>query len=299
MNDGSLISIRIDVPISIEEYANWIRDNVDLSDQESICESANLLFRLSENDSLLSPIISEPLKSMAGVTSALQKQNMYTDTSLMLTDNEYRGFFVRANIWKIPQKIAGTRKYEEKLYLYQQPHDHDFDFLTVGYYGPGYETTIYEYDPDSILGVVGEDVDLKFLERTTLPKGKVMFYRKSIDVHNQEPPSSLSISINLMIEPVSPKQQYSFDLERSKISSYDAGYFRSQMSVIEIAGLIGDDDTKDILMSIGINNSSDRVRLEAYKSLIRLSPKDAAYIMNKAALDKSYLVSSSINSIII
>jgi hypothetical protein len=89
--------------------------------------------------------------------------------------------------------------------------------MTVGFFGPGYETTIYEYDSSKVTGFVGESVDLRFLETTQLPPGKVMLYRPHADVHAQYPPSELSISLNLMVRDATEKRDQfcAPDLSRS------------------------------------------------------------------------------------
>lgn len=71
--------------------------------------------------------------------------------------------------------------------------------MTVGYYGPGYETELYQYNPKEVNGYVGETVELEHLGRTKLPNGRVMVYREKVDVHTQFPPAQLSVSLNLMV----------------------------------------------------------------------------------------------------
>ena len=54
------------------------------------------------------------------------------------------------------------------------PHDHNFEFLTIGYHGPGYRSDHYEVDPQTIVGVVGEKVVLTPKGSSTLAPGQVM-----------------------------------------------------------------------------------------------------------------------------
>src|SRR5262249_58797067 len=99
--------------------------------------------------------------------------------------------YVRANIWHPRGQEPPTARVAGEMSLYGLPHDHAFSFLTVGYWGPGYRTAIYEYDRQRVVGRIGEAVDLTFLEETTLPIGKVMYYRACPDVHDPASPPQL------------------------------------------------------------------------------------------------------------
>ncbi|MBT2543060.1 hypothetical protein J7E99_20695 [Streptomyces sp. ISL-44] len=79
-------------------------------------------------------------------------------------------YMVRANIWLPPTGMDPRQ--EQVLHSYELAHDHPFSFLTVGYFGPGYETTIWEYNPDTLTGQPGEQVELELLEHTDLPPGQ-------------------------------------------------------------------------------------------------------------------------------
>src|SRR3546814_4352282 len=81
------------------------------------------------------------------------------------------GVFVRANIWPAEAdhcfKASGA-----KTFVYGVPHDHNFSFLTSGYFGPGYRSDYYEYDYAQVAGYVGERPGLRFIERSALSEGK-------------------------------------------------------------------------------------------------------------------------------
>lgn len=108
---------------------------------------------------------------------------------------------VRANIWPAAHD-AEYRADGAGAYFYGCPHDHNFDFLTVGYYGPGYVSDYYDYgegaDSGVLCGYAGEPVPLRFVERSTLSEGRMLLYRAGIDIHCQWPPERLSISLNVM-----------------------------------------------------------------------------------------------------
>ena len=99
-------------------------------------------------------------------------------------------------------------------FSYGVAHDHNFSFLTVGYFGPGYVSDYYEVDPEAVDGRRGEPLTLKFIERSQLSEGKMMLYRAHRDIHRQLPPESLSVSLNIMDEGdhVPWRDQYIVDL---------------------------------------------------------------------------------------
>ncbi len=86
---------------------------------------------------------------------------------------------IRANFWypldEFPRSMVGYAS----QFAYLSPHDHTFDFLTVGYLGPGYLTSIFERPVEPRYLSPGQSVPLAHLEDTSLPKGKMMIYLNS------------------------------------------------------------------------------------------------------------------------
>ena len=107
------------------------------------------------------------------------------------------GHFIRANIWP-SEHDACFQASGARSFVYGLPHDHNFSFLTVGYFGPGYESDYYEYDHAESIGYRGERAALRFIERSALVEGKLMLYRAHVDVHAQLPREIMSVSLNVM-----------------------------------------------------------------------------------------------------
>lgn len=280
--------------IEPEEYIEWVDRNIDANDPSSIQESAPKLLALANNKHLLIDTIRAPLQRMA---SGLQLDNPYTDATFMLSHvlgSTYKQrFAVRANIWTAPKLRGNSMDYETKLYAYENAHDHNFDFLTVGYFGPGYTTKVYEYDSSKVDGILNEHVDIRFLEETTLPPGKIMFYRHGLDIHTQIPPTALSVSLNLLVmnrELQAYSQQYQFDIDRQCISAYVYGYTMNRVSLMEFAGDIGDDNTAELLERIARICPCPRTRAAAYRSLSMLVPSEIERIHSMMCNDASALV---------
>jgi hypothetical protein len=268
--------------ISLEEYFEYVSSNVNLNDLQSLVESAEQLRALANNRHFIIERFNRELLEWQN----FQSTNSYSAQTLTLGSGN--GFFVRANIWTPASQAPDDREWQNKQFSYLLPHDHNFTFLTVGYLGSGYVTTIYEYDPEEIIGVPGEKVNLHFLEKTSLPQGKVMLYRASRDVHSQEHPQEFSISLNLMI--VSPEiyknNQYSFDLETGRIVDYIQNPGTGRVMLCYLARYIGDSTTVNTLESLAMQHCSPRVRATAYDSLAVLENKSASLIWKQALEDK-------------
>jgi hypothetical protein len=177
-------------------------------------------------------------------------------------------FVVRANVWLPRRMLHGTNADGRKpQFSLEQAHDHNYDFLTVGYLGRGYDTEIWEHD-GQCSGEAEEPVDLRFLERTSLPEHKVMLYRASKDVHVQLPPQDdFSISLNLLPPTIPGREQYLFDFERSVVTkTFMAGYLGQQW-LMDAAGHLCDDNISDVLSAIATKHASEKTRRAARRSL--------------------------------
>ena len=202
--------------LDVEEVtARLDESGVDLTDEASIARCTDLLAGLSRNPDFLADRVIAALK--ASYTDQLTL-NRYT-AQVFLLHRSPRGFYLRANMWP-SQRDAAFAASGPAAFSYGVPHDHNFSFLTAGYFGPGYISDYYDYDPETVDGRLGEPLDLKFVERSSLSQGKMMLYRAHRDIHSQLPPPSLSVSINIMDEgeQVPWRDQYIVDLEKGTIA---------------------------------------------------------------------------------
>jgi len=267
--------------IDLDEFLDYLRNNFDSSDHESALAAAEPFRALSNNETFLTDRLNRDLLKW----DDFQIGNDYTAQTFVLAS--YRNWFVRANIWMPPSNIPEISEAEKNLFPYLVPHDHNFSFLTVGYWGSGYWTRLYEYEHDRVTGEAGEKVDLHYLGRTSLPRGKVMYYRGSRDVHSQEHPIDFSISLNLMI--VRPEEyghdQYFFDLDSSTISRVSGKQNSGRVFMCELAGVIGDSTTASTLETLAATHESARVRAASYGALAKLEPSGVESVWNRALAD--------------
>lgn len=243
----------------------------DPRDEASLAPAADDLARLGRDRTFLGDILIDELKRCGEIDAAATS---YGPQTIVLS--RPRGdFFLRANIWPSPDEHV-LRASGEAPFYFDVPHDHNFSFLTLGYFGPGYWSDYFEYDFAGVAGYRGEPVDLRFVERSRLAEGKVMLYRSHRDVHVQHPADALSVSINVMH--MAPDQgwydQYRFDVREKRIAGIlNAG---SSEIALRLAVGLGLEEARDLAAEFGKHHPSDRMRLAAWEAQAMVAPDDAA-----------------------
>lgn len=234
----------------------------DAEDPASTANAALWLRRLANNRSFLGDLLVDRLTGAGDDALA----SGYGPQAIILSrprTGRKNAAFLRAAIWPSPRdhvfQTSGAASF-----VYGAPHDHNFDFLTVGYCGPGYASDYYEYDYGAVAGYPGEDAGLRFIERSILSSGKLMLYRRHLDVHRQLPPESLSVSINVMR--VDPAQgwfdQYGFDLERGTVARWLNPNLGEAFLRVAVAS--GSANALDYAEWAGQRHPSERLRLASF-----------------------------------
>ena len=248
----------------------FVNQGFDPDCEDSLEHAAVWLRKLTNNRTFLGDILIDYLKPThrGGMI-----ESGFSPQAIVLSPN-IDGTFMRANIWPSERDQCFQSSGAES-FVYGVPHDHNFSFLTSGYFGPGYRSDYYEYNYESVAGYVGERVPLRFVERATLSPGKLMLYRAHRDVHNQIPPESLSVSLNVMH--IGPGQawfdQYGFDLDRGEIARVLSP--NSTEIFLRIAVGAGHAEAIDLAAEFGKTHPSDRIRLASYEARA-LAAGDAA-----------------------
>jgi len=282
------ITIDIDTnkKVSLEEFVDYVKKNVDSRDEESLCDAALMLKALSNNKDFFTDRLNNELQNWED----FQNFNQYTSQTFTFWSEG--DLWVRANLWVPPTVIPEEQTWTNEMFYYLVPHDHNFSFITVGFFGSGYETTIYEYDHDKVTGDLGEKVDLRFLETTRLSEGKIMLYRANKDIHSQLHPEDFSISLNLLA--ATPEHgyddQYCFDLNAGVISSHVATSNSTRLMLCNLAKYIGNSRSVNLLESIAERHPAPKVRFEALTSLAALEPDERERIWHSALSDKNSYV---------
>lgn len=240
-------------------------------DEDSLHHAALWLRRLGNNTSFLGDIIAAELASGQREEGG---ENAYGPQVVMLSRPGASDFFLRANIWPSADEHA-MRASGGETFVYAMPHDHNFNFLTLGYFGPGYWSNHYEYDYEAVEGWRGEPVALRFIERSRLEQGKLQLYRAHIDVHDQAPPDALSVSLNLMHTRGAQGwlDQYAFDLGESRIKRIISN--GSSEAFIHVAVGLGSAEALGLARDFGRTHPSERMRLACWSALAAAEPDRA------------------------
>ena len=239
----------------------------DAEDEDNFASWGRALKKLANNREFLPELMIAELKQRC---RGQVEGNQYSAQVIMLHAASKR-FIVRANFWPA-LKDSVIRHSGTDPFFYDVPHDHNFSFLTVGYFGPGYWSDYYEYDYGEVVGYPGERVNLRFVEKSRLEPGKVMLYRAHRDVHLQLPADEMSVSINIVETSHSSvfRDQYRFDVEGSRIAGI---LTRTSLEpMLALAAHYGGEEGQDLLAEFAEGHPSDRIRWCALRARVSAEP---------------------------
>ncbi len=256
------------------------------TDETSLLHAARWLRRLGHNRDFLAEML----------LAELEQRHRDDDTAtaygpqVIMLSPLGGEFFLRANIWPSADEHM-VRASGAGTFVYGMAHDHNFDFLTFGYFGPGYWSDYWEYDFETVAGAIGEPAGLRFVERSRLEPGKLLHYRAHRDVHAQLPPDSLSVSLNVMHAGGAQGwlDQYRFDVERNTI----AGVLSPGASEVflRLAVGLGSAEALDLADRFARTHPSDRMRLAALEAQAGvLGPTERDTLWRRAEASGSRLV---------
>ena len=259
-----VIDLADDRVAGLDEAAEHITaQGFDPHNEDSLHNAALWLRRLGNNQTFLGDILIEQLAQRHRDDLGSQA---YSPQVVMLVPPGGT-FFIRANIWPSADEHM-VRASGEAAFAIGMPHDHNFSFLTHGYFGPGYWSDYYEYDYAEVVGYRGEPVpSLRFIERARLEPGKLMLYRAHLDVHAQLPADSLSVSLNVMHTDGAQGwlDQYKFDLERREIAAQLSP--APSAAFLKVAVGLGGEEALDLAHRFALRHPSDSMRLTAWEAL--------------------------------
>ncbi len=267
-----LIDVTDNAAITLEHCVDELAiAGFDPHDEASLSQAALLLRRLGNNRDFLGDRL----------VDALAQRHREEDTresygpQVIMLSRPGGDFFLRANIWPSADEPV-LRASGRASFAYDLPHDHNFSFLTLGYFGPGYLSDYYEYDYEAVAGWNGEPVDLRFAGRQRLEPGRIMLYRAHRDVHRQLPPDALSVSLNVMHASGAQGwfDQYRFDVEESRVDAI-LGHGASE-AWLRIAVGLGGEEALDLASCFARSHPSDRMRLCAWDALASVLPDSPA-----------------------
>jgi hypothetical protein len=249
--------------ITLADFLDYAEHDLHICDAESLAGAAPAFKRLLNNRTLLRDFIDDELRNWREGRS----DHEYFNHTLVLARREQ--FFVRANVWISPDPALPAPTRNDPSFGYLYPHDHNFAFITGGYHGPGYTTCLFEYDEERVAGMPGERIEITPRGWSTLEQGAMMLYEPSRDIHYQEHPPQLSISLNVIVPAhYTERAQYLFDVERGQIDVVLAASSARGITLCQLAAELGDDSTMELVSDVMHSATADpRVRIAAAEAL--------------------------------
>jgi hypothetical protein len=257
------IEVRPRVPVDVDTLLRIATHEVDGRCAASIRSIADAFAAYAGRPGLAAHLASKALGHLVD-TKPLP---FYSPQSFVIASRKH--VLLRGNLWMPSASLGPLRSREEEVFSYHRAHDHNFHFLTYGYFGPGYETELFEIDPSTLTGAVGDRARILSRRTALLEPGSVMLYRAHVDAHTQRPPPRLSMSINLMFNhpELTSREQYWFDVETDhlRVTGYPEGNKISrQAQMLRTAALLPDASVRDALVQLSRNPAlAPRVRAAA------------------------------------
>ncbi|WP_370170322.1 transposase [Sphingobium abikonense] len=249
--------------IDLDALVDWCESPAfDPSCEDGLAAAAPMLAALARNRHFLADAAMAELKTRC----AGQRHHNPYSAQVMLLRPPAGKYVLRAAFWPAMDdhvvRASGTAPF-----LYHVPHDHGFDFLTVGYLGPGYGSDYHDYDAAGVTGFEGEAVRLRWAGRSWLHEGRMLLYRAHRDIHSQLPPERMSISLNILASPPGQgwRRQYRFDTARGMIAQ--SMTVASAQLLLELTVGCGDDNAMDLAEAFARQHPHDAMRLTAWNAM--------------------------------
>ncbi|WP_088280878.1 hypothetical protein [Ideonella sp. A 288] len=251
---------------------------LDYADAHVIEGAPDKLFRLGEQLSMLGNnrrFLSDFMCSYIKANRARDPLAEIISQSVVLARRKH--FYLRANFW-LP--AAEMTQAESLLFAYHQAHDHNFDLLSYAYCGTGYETDVFEYDYAAVAGFVGEEVRVRPLGTFRHACGDTIMYRCNQDIHIQQPPTNLSVTLNVIptFNQHGLLDQYFFDIDatdpnRARLSNYAYTAIDARRQLLELVSQLRDDNVTDLLVEFATRHDCRRTRYNALRALQDSAPE--------------------------
>lgn len=232
--------------ISIDEFCERVSKKLSDIDNYNIWDCRQELQMLSNDKTIVLDQVHCTLKSLWDKeTTADYVQSVFSICNHPF-GQEHR-FSVRAVYWD----STNESPHKNRMFIYEDiPHDHNFELLTIGHSGPGYDTSLWQYDNSKVIGYVGEKVDIHYQGRFTLAEDTIIYYQQNHDIHMQHAPNTPSVSLSLMFSRDKYAKQYFFNHQRQCIDSVLPSYLDKHLPLFTFASVLGDENTLDILENL-------------------------------------------------
>ncbi len=275
------------------DFVNYCDKTIQAYKPDTLLACSKHLKMLSNNKTFLRDFIYQDIYKNP---ETIQTKNQFGNP-LGIIVHTSENYYVRVTLWPKIMNAQEEKPLVKAIYAEEEGvgHDHNFWLMTVGYIGSGYQTELWEYNHASVIGYLGEKVNLKFIEKTILKKGDILVYRPSLDVHQQGvPKESYSIAINIILKSKERLTNpfYGFDLTKKEIV-FIVKLHQDQpiYTLISMMGKMQSKENRACLEEISKSHISPEVRIACYQAIADpLSLSKQVEIWENALKDKNIKV---------
>lgn len=259
--------------LSLREFVDHLETTFDLEEADSLIGVAPHFRSLANDPDLIAYHFN------AEIQYVLNAKNERRDVSSPLVIADAPNYCLQANIWMPDAQADALRPPSGLSAGVRHAHNHNFNVMTIGYFGPGHITDLYAFNPKAGGGELGDRVDLRFTERVRIQKNCAVICRETVDAHAHVAPDALSISMSLSIfsDNTQVADRFVFDPQASTICGYvETADVYQRAAVVRLAGEVGNEQTLELFDALLRRSPCHRVREAALAATARLTDIDAA-----------------------
>ena len=258
-----VIPTQTNAVLELDQFMEHVDRHLDVESEDSLVSMAPQLLALANNRRFLARHLAATLGR-----DDFQQRNPFAGPVFVLANR--RHFMVRAIGWP-PSDANSGASYNS---TYRVAHNHAFSLLTVGYWGPGYETDIFACSTETLAHAANgsrAELDLPLIGRYRLGEGTVLHFPAHRVVHVQYPPAAYSISLNLVVKRKADDsaEQYFFDVDRRCYRGSTGTTSNAWLRILHLAARRPDSRYVRALTSIAEGHPSLRIRTVAREALDR------------------------------
>jgi hypothetical protein len=271
--------------LSLREFIDHLETTFDLEEADSLIGVAPHFRSLANNPDLIAYHFNTEIQY------ALNAKNEPRRVSSPLVIASGRNFALQVKIWMPDAQADALRPPSGPAVGVRHAHNHNFNVMTIGYFGPGYIADLYAFTPKEGSRAINDRVDLRFTERVRIQKNCAVICRETVDAHAHVAPEALSVSMSLSIfsDNTQIGDRFVFDPQASVICGYvDTADVYQRASIVRLAGEVGNEQTLELFDALLRRSPSHRVREAALAATARLNHIDAAErirVMQRALKD--------------
>ena len=257
--------------LTLPEFVDHLATTFDIDEADSLIGVAPYFRALANDPDLIACHFN------AEIQRVLDAKDEPQPVSSPLSLASAAQYALQAKIW-MPDTLADSlRAPSDQHQNARLAHNHNFNVMTIGYFGPGYFVDLYAFTAKDDRAEIEDSVDLRFTQRALVQKDCAVICREAVDAHAQVAPEALSISLSLSIfsERTSVTDRLVFDPQKSTICGHiESSDIYRRASIVRLAGEAGNEQTLELFDALLRRSPCRRVRRAALEGASRVPEID-------------------------